>query len=275
MDFSKIDMSKIGQSILESAPALLLALFILFIGRLVARKVGVATERAFNKRPNANAMLSRFFGNVVRTLILLATIIAALTFLGINTTSMSGMILGMGVAFAFILKNALSDVAAGIMLIVFRPYSLGDEIEIDGFKGVVTAIGLIATRMKTRNNVEMIVQNGKAWGGVIQNHNAYGKRRLDTVFGVSYDADIDTAIAALIGTAKDDPRVYKDPAPWAKVVKLGDSSVDIELRIWCDYDDMRKIKMDIAQPVKVALDKAGVGIPYPHEIKHIQKLQTN
>jgi len=176
------------------------------------------------------------------------------------------MVLGLGAALAFILKDALSDVAAGVMLMIFRPYNVGDEVEINGIKGVVQSIEIIATRMKTRDNIELIVGNGKAWGGVIRNHNAMGQRRLDKVFGISYDADIDLAIKTLIKTASADPRVYQDPEPWAKVVKLNESSVDIELRIWCDYNDHRNIKMDISQPVKAAFDAAGIGIPYPHEV---------
>jgi small conductance mechanosensitive channel len=185
------------------------------------------------------------------------------------------MVAGLGIAVAFILKDSLSDIAAGVMITLFRPFVLGDEIEIGGEKGVVQSISLLATRMKTRNNIEIIIQNSKAWGGVIRNHTAYGKRRLDVVFGISYDADIDTAMAAIKKAAAQDPRVYSVPEIWTKVVNLGDSSVDIELRVWSDYNDMRAIKMDIAQPVKAALDAAGVGIPYPHEVRVRSKVKTS
>ena len=271
MDNFGIDINAIGQGLLTRAPGILLAFAIFIVGRWLSTRIGKGVEKGFNKSPNASVTLSRFFANLVRYILLLVTIIAALTVLGIDTTSLSAMVLGLGAAMAFILKDSLSDVAAGVMLMIMRPYNVGDEIEIDGIKGVVLDIGLIATRMKTRNNIELIVQNGKAWGGVIKNHSALGTRRLDTVFGVSYDADLDKAIAAMTNAAASDPRVYKDPAPWAKIVGLGESSVDIELRVWSDYNDMRAIKMDIAQPVKAALDKAGIGIPYPHEVKIIHK----
>jgi small conductance mechanosensitive channel len=110
---------------------------------------------------------------------------------------------------------------------------------------------------------------------VIRNHNALGDRRLDIDFGISYDADIDKAIKVITETAAADDRVYKDPAPWAKVVSLGDSSVDIQLRAWCEYDNLRKLKMEISQPIKQALDNADIGIPYPHEVKIKQKVKSS
>jgi len=273
MDGLGIDISAIGQSLLARAPGVLFALAIFVIGRWLSGRIAWGLETGFNKAPNADASLSRFFASLVRYAILLVTVIAALTVLGINTSSLSGMILGLGVAMAFILKDSLSDVAAGVMLMIFRPYNVGDEVEIDGTKGVVQTLAITATRMKTRNNIEIIVQNSKAWGGVVRNHNALEKRRLDMVFGISYDADIDTAIKAMTSAAAADPRIYKDPAPWAKVVNLGESSVDIELRVWSDYNDLRNIKVDISQPVKAALDAAGIGIPYPHEV--VVKQTTN
>ena len=275
MENFNLDISAIGKSALSLAPSILLALAIFIIGRWVSNKVSKAAENAFNKAPNADASLSRFFANLIKYIILIATIIAALTFLGIDTTSISGMVLGLGAAMAFILQDSLSDVAAGVMMMIFRPYNVGDEVEIDGNKGVVKAIELTATRMHTRDNVELIVQNGKAWGGVIRNHNALGKRRLDIDFGVSYDADIDKAINVITSTAAADARVLSDPAPWAKVVSLGESSVDIQLRAWVEYNDLRKLKMDISQPIKMALDKAGIGIPYPHEVKIKQKVKSS
>jgi len=270
-----LDLSAIGAAALSKAPTILLALLVFIIGRWLSNKVGRAAETAFNKAPNADASLSRFFSNLIKYLILIATIIAALTVLGIETSSISGMVLGLGAAMAFILQDSLSDVAAGVMMMIFRPYNVGDEVEIDGIKGVVTSIELTATRMQTRDNVELIVQNGKAMGGVIRNHNALGQRRLDIDFGISYDADIDKAIDVITATAASDDRVLSDPAPWAKVVSLGESSVDIQLRAWVEYDNLRKLKMDISQPIKAALDKAGIGIPYPHEVKIKQKVKSS
>ena len=275
MENINLDLSAIGASVLSHIPSILFAALVFIVGRWFSYKISKAAEVGFNKAPNADASLSRFFANLIRYLILLATVIAALTVLGVDTTSISGMVLGFGAAMAFILKDSLADVAAGVMMMIFRPYSVGDEVEIDGHKGVVKAIELTATRMHTRDNVELIVQNGKAMSGVIRNHNALGTRRLDIDFGISYDANIDKAIETIIATAAADKRVLPDPAPWAKVVSLGESSVDIQLRAWVEYDDLRKLKMDISQPIKAALDQAGIGIPYPHEVKIKQKVKSS
>lgn len=270
-----LNFSSIGKSVLSHAPSILFVILIFIIGRWLSTKVGKAAENTLNKAPNADATLSRFFANLIRYLILLATLIAALSIIGIDTSSISGMGLGLGAATAFILKDALSDVAAGVMMMIFRPYSIGDEVEIDGNKGVVKSIGLTVTCMHTRDNIELIVQNGKAWSGVIRNHNALGNRRLDIDFAISYDADIDRAIEVILATAAADDRVFADPAPWSKVVSLGESSVNIQLRAWCKYDSLRKLKMDISQPAKEALDNANIGIPYPHEVKIKQKMKSS
>ena len=275
MDQVSFDIMAIGKSIAAQLPNIFFALVIFMIGRWLSTRIAKASEKAFNKAPNADPSLSRFFASLIRYIVLLAAIIAALTFVGIDTTSISGMVLGLGAALAFILKDSLSDVAAGVMMMIFRPYNVGDEVEIDGVKGVVKSIELTATRMNTRDNIELIVQNSKAMSGVIKNHNALGKRRLDIDFGISYDADIDKAIDVIKKTAAADNRVLSDPAPWAKVVNLGESSVDIQLRAWVEYDNLRKLKMDISQPIKAALDKAGIGIPYPHEVKIKQKVKTS
>ena len=263
---SNIDINTLTQIFMSKVPVFLLAFLVFIVGRWLSGRFSRIVENGFNKSPNANPTLSRFLASIIRYVILFAAILAALSILGVDISGLNGMVIGLGAALAFILKDALSDIAAGVMLMIFRPYSVGDEVEINGIKGVVQSIEILATRMKTRDNIEIIVGNGKAWGGVIRNHNAMGQRRLDKVFGISYDADIDLAIKTLIETASADPRVYQDPAPWAKVVKLNDSSVDIELRIWCDYNDHRNLKMDISQPVKAAFDAAGIGIPYPHEV---------
>lgn len=245
----------------------LLALILLWIGRLIARKVSVNVERGLNRSPNSDPALSRFFASLVKYLILIAVIIAVLTVLGINTSSISAMVLGLGAAMAFILQDSLSNLAAGVMLMIFRPFKIGDDIEAGGESGRVTSIALTATRLKTVDNTEVIIANGKIWGGVVKNYSSLGLRRLDMDFGVSYDADIKTAINALTKAAGEHPLVLNDPAPWAKVVTLNDSSIDLQLRAWCQAADYKALKVSISQPIKAALDAANIGIPYQHEIK--------
>ena len=275
MEILDTNLQNIGSLVVQYAVPALLAILCFIVGRWLSNKLGRRSEQILNKAPNADPSVSRFFASIVKYALLLVTIMASLSLLGVDTTAVSGMVLGLGAAMAFILKDSLADLAAGVMMMIFRPFKVGDEVEINGTRGVVLSVELTATRMKTRQNVELIVGNGKAWGGVIRNHTALGNRRLDMVFGVSYDADIDKAIEVIKSVAMADARVHRDPEPWAKVVNLGDSSVDIELRVWCTSNDIRNIKVEISQPIKAALDKANIGIPYPHEIKIRQKVKKS
>ena len=251
------------------------ALIVLFIGLRIARAIASRAETGFNKVPNSDPSLSRFFASLVRYLLFVVVIMAALSILGVDTSPIFGLIAASGAALAFVLQGALGNVAAGVMLILFRPFKIGDQVEIGGSAGKVTGIELTATTLSTVDNVKIIVANGKVWGGTIKNHTSMGARRLDRDFGISYDADIDTAIAAITSAAAAHPRVHADPAPWAKVVNLGDSSVDIQLRAWCDAGDYKALSTEISQPVKQALDAAGIGIPYPHEVKIKQHVKNS
>ena len=244
-----------------------LALLVFWIGKFVANKVSLGAERGFNRGPQSDPSLSLFFASLVKYLILAAAIIAALSILGINTSSITGIVLGLGAAMAFILQDSLANLAAGVMMMIFRPFKIGDDVEIGGESGRVIAIELSATRLKTVDNTEIIIANGKIWGGIVKNYSSLGQRRLDMDFGVSYDADIDTAIAALTKAATEHSLVLSEPAPWAKVVRLNESSVDLQLRAWCQSKDYKALKVSISKPIKAALDIANIGIPYPHEIK--------
>jgi len=257
-----------------AAPAAL-ALVVIYIGFKIAKKVAAGIEKNLNKAPNSDASLSRFFASLVKYLLMVAILMVGLGILGVDTSPIVGLLIASGAAMGFILQGSLSNVSAGVMLMLFRPYNIGDEIEAGGTSGVVTAIELTATRLKTADNVEIIVANGDIWGGTIKNRTSMGARRLDVNFGISYDADIDKAITAITGAAAMNKRVHSDPAPWAKVVNLGDSSVDIQLRAWCDAGDYKALSTEISQPVKQALDAAGIGIPYPHEVKIKQSVKSS
>ena len=146
------------------------AILVFLIGRWIAKRLGQSTENVMNKRPDAEKTLSRFAGNVVKFVILAFSIIAALTVLGVNTSGFTAAIAGLGAAMGFILQGSLSNVAAGVMLMLFRPFKIGDEVEIGGVAGKVTEIGMTATRLKSTDNRELIVSNGDVWGGTIVNN---------------------------------------------------------------------------------------------------------
>ncbi|MEO9969155.1 MAG: mechanosensitive ion channel family protein [Hyphomonadaceae bacterium] len=252
--------------IIEIAPGVALAILIFFIGRAIVRRLSRATETASSKVPNVDTTLSRFFGSTVLFIGTAAVIVAALSAMNVNLAFLATIVASMFVALGFALQDALSDVASGIMLMVFRPFKVGDEVELNGEKGVVTSLGLFSTGMTTRDNIEITVGNSAAFGNTIKNFYHYGERRLDMDFGVSYDADIGTAITALLSVCEGDARIRSTPEPWAKVTGLGDSAVNIQLRIWCDADEHRNLQMDIPERVKHALDKANIEIPYEHNM---------
>lgn len=264
MDFNAAELVPL---LAKYATPALGAFVVFLIGRAIAKRLGRTTENVLNKRPDAEATLSRFAGSVVKFLILAFTIIAAMTLLGIDMSAFTAMIAGLGAAMGFVFQGSLSNIAAGVMLMLFKPYKIGDEIETGGVTGKVTEIGLTATRMNSADNREFIVSNGDVWGGTIVNNSSLGERRLDRQFNITYDTDIDRAIEVLTQTATAHPLVLSDPAPWAKVVELGESTVIIELRAWCKATDYKALAVSISQPVKEAFVKAGFEKAYPREIK--------
>ncbi len=270
-----MDLSQVGPLIGQYAIPAVSALIVFLIGKMIAGKIYTGSERMFNRAPNSDPSLSRFFASLLKYAVLVAVVIAALTILGLDMSAFASVILGMGAAMAFVLQGSLSNIAAGVMLMIFRPFSIGQDVEIAGVSGRVMEIGLTATRLKTTDNKEIIISNGQIWGGTIRNNNSLGDRRMDMVFGVDYNADIDQAIDAITKAASAHPLVKAEPAPWAKVVNLNDSSVDIELRAWCKASDYKGLKVSISQPVKQALDKAGIGIPYPHGVKIKQSVKNS
>jgi small conductance mechanosensitive channel len=156
------------------------------------------------------------------------------------------------------------------MLILFRPYKIGNFVDIGGTSGTVKDLNLFVTELATPDNVQIIVPNGKAWGAIIINYSAHDTRRVDLVFGIDYGDDADAAMQVIMDLAKADPRVHADPEPWARVTNLGDSSVDISVRLWCAAADYWDIKFDMTKAVKEAFDTKGISIPYPHSVE-IQK----
>jgi len=246
-------------------PKLILALLIFYIGRIIVRKLSGATVTATQKLPNIDVTLARFLGSLVFFAGLIAVLIASLSALNISLGFIATIVGALVVALGFALQESLGDLASGIMLALFRPYKVGDEVEVNGESGKVKRLDLFTTTLVTVDNLELYIGNGAAFGNTIKNYSAFGDLRLDMDFGVSYEADLNEALKAITSVAKGDKRIKKTPeAPWAKVTGLGDSSVNIQLRLWCKWQDYRAIKADISQRVKQALDKEEIGIPYEH-----------
>jgi small conductance mechanosensitive channel len=244
--------------------------------RALARLPGTRSRRSSSVRRRVNAdpridkTLGNFASSVVKWVLLVIVLIAVLGIFGIQATSLVAILGAATLAIGLALQGTLADLAAGFMLILFRPYGLGQYVDIGGTAGTVENIDLFVTELTTPDNVQIIIPNGQAWGAVITNYSAHPTRRLDLTFGIDYGDDVETAMEIILRLAGEDDRVHDDPDPWVRVTNLGDSSVDLGVRLWCDAADYWELKFDMLKRVKQAFDAEGVTIPYPHSVE-IQK----
>jgi small conductance mechanosensitive channel len=207
--------------------------------------------------------LFSFLGNILRYVILAFTALFVLNTFGIQTTSIVAVIGAAGLAIGLALQGTLSNVAAGVMIILFRPFKNGDFVEVAGQSGTVQEISLNFTELSSVGNVQVIIPNSQVWGNVIVNYSAYDTRRAEWIFGVSYDADLKKAETIIRDTIMADPRSRTDPAPFFQVNNLGDFSVDFLVRVWCASGDYFQYQADMKRAVKEALDAGGIDIPFP------------
>ena len=243
------------------------AIVVLVVGWGVAGVVSGVLRRRINATPRIDKTLGNFVASVVKWAILLMVLIAVLGLFGIEATSLVAVLGAATLAIGLALQGTLSDLAAGVMLVLFRPYKIDQYVDIGGTAGTVADLNLFFTELVTPDNVQIIIPNGQAWGAVITNYSAHDTRRCDLAFGIDYGDDADKAMEIITTLAADDPRVHDDPAPWVRVTNLGDSSVDLTARLWCDAADYWALKFDMTKAVKEAFDKGGITIPYPHRVE--------
>ena len=205
----------------------------------------------------------RFASNIVRYLILAIVVIAVLQLFGFETTSLVAVLGASTLAIGLALQGTLSNVAAGVLLLIFRPFKVDDYITVAGYSGTVSEISLFTTELVTPQNVLIILPNSETWGTPIENHTARQIRRLDLTVGISYEDDINKAIELFHTVIKEEERIHDEPEPFVKVTNLGDSSVDITMRVWCDTNDVWNMKFDLLKKLKESLNTGGVSIPYP------------
>ncbi len=246
------------------------ALVVLIAGWIIAGLVSGGVRRKVNASQNIDRTIGNFAANVVKWVILLMVLIAVLGIFGIEATSLVAVLGAATLAIGLALQGTLSDLAAGFMLILFRPYKLGQYVDIGGTSGTVQDINLFVTELVTPDNVQIILPNGQAWGAVITNFSHHETRRVDLTFGIDYSDDADAAMQVIADLAAADARVFSDPAPWVRVTNLGESSVDLTARLWCNAADYWDIKFEMTKAVKEAFDRSGISIPYPHAVE-IQK----
>jgi len=249
---------------------ILMALVIFIIGRWAVRLIVGLIAKLMSKA-NVDIILIGFVSSIVNAVLLLFVIIASLDQLGVNTTSFIALIGAAGLAVGLALQGSLQNFAAGVLLIIFRPFKVGDFVEAGGTAGVVEEIGVFSTRMKTGDNREIIVPNGGIFGGTITNFSARDTRRIDMVFGIGYGDDIRKAKEVLQTIIDADERILKDPAPLIAVGELGDSSVNFNVRPWVASGDYWAVRFDLNEKIKLAFDDAGISIPFPQMDVHVHK----
>ena len=239
------------------------AIAILLAGWIVSKWLQRRIARLGHAHAHLDNMLFDFLASIVRYVVLGFTLLFVLNTFGIQTTSVVAIIGAAGLAIGLALQGTLSNVAAGVMLILFRPIKIGDFVEVSGQMGTVKQISLNFTELADLSNVQVIVPNSQVWGNVITNYSTNGTRRVEWIFGVGYGANLKTAEDVILKTIQSDARGHASPEPFIQVTNLGDSSVDFTVRVWCDAADFFGFKADMTRQVKEALDAEGVDIPFP------------
>lgn len=266
MDTATLELNV--ETIVDYAGSVAMAIILLIVGFWIAARVDRFLTGRAERDPRIDDTLGSFFGSLARYAILTLVGIAVLNQFGVETTSLVALIGAAGLAIGLALQGTLSNLAAGVMLILFRPFKVGQYVEIAGQSGTVKEVGLFNTELATVDNVQIIMPNGAVWGSPIINYSAHERRRVDLVFGVSYDTDLRTAESAIRAVISDaeivKDRIVSTPAePFLAVTNLGDSSVDFTLRVWCMAGDYWPLRFDLLRAVKERFDAEGVEIPFP------------
>ncbi len=267
--FENMDVAAMADTyVIPWAINLALALAIFIVGRIVVRVLSGVLVKFLNKS-GMDEILVNFVASITRTILLLVVVIAALNQLGVDTTSLIALVGAAGLAVGLALQNSLQNFAAGVMLIIFRPFKAGDFVEVAGTAGVVEMIGIFSSTLRTGDNREMIIPNGAIYGGTITNYSARATRRVDMVFGVGYDDDLKKAKELLNQIISADDRVLAEPAPVIAVSELADSSVNFVVRPWVNSADYWAVLWDTTEKVKLEFDANGLSIPYPQMDVHL------
>lgn len=269
MDSMDIDISAlITTYVIPWGLKVILALAIFIIGRWIAKRLVGVVKKVMAKGA-MDEMLISFIGNIVYALLLVVIVLAALEQLGVNTTSALAILGAAGLAVGLALQSSLSNFAAGVMLIMFRPFQKGDFIEAAGQGGVVEEVQIFNTTMKTGDNRQIIIPNSQIYGGTIINYSAKDTRRIDLVIGIGYDDDIARAKDILADLMAQESRILADPAPAVALGELGDSSINFNVRPWVASGDYWPVRSDLLERIKLAFDAAGISIPYPQQDVHM------
>jgi small conductance mechanosensitive channel len=243
------------------------------VGRWLAQRLA-RLIRGIMVRAGLDTMLVQFLGNIINIVLLVVVTIAALDHLGVPTTSMLAVFGAAGLAVGLALRDSLSNFAAGVMLIVLRPFKVGDFVEVGGLSGTAEEIGIFSTVLRTADNRRVIMPNGQIANDAITNYNALPTRRIDLTFGVAYGDDLRHAKDIIQRELSEDPRILTEPEATITLGELGDSSVIINVRPWVNTEDYWAVRAALLENVKLAFDAAGVTIPFPQRDVHLHQIKA-
>jgi len=249
---------------------LVTALVIFFVGRIVVRLLTRGLRRVMEKQ-GVDRTLVTFISNLVGMILLTFVIIAAISALGIQTTSFIAIFGAAGLAIGLALQGSLSNFAAGVLIVLFRPYKVGDWVEAAGISGSVEEVQILTTVLKTGDNKQVIVPNAQIMDSIITNYSANDTRRVDMVVGVSYDDDLDTVRSTIAELVAADDRILNEPACTIAVSALADSSVNFVVRPWVNTSDYWGVMFDLTEAIKKRFDKEGISFPFPQQDVHLYK----
>ncbi|MCF7568352.1 mechanosensitive ion channel [Sabulilitoribacter arenilitoris] len=255
--------------IMDFGPKVLGAILIWIIGSWVIKKLLKTTKKIMSKR-DYDESLQKFLVNLLGWILKIVLIVVVLGTVGVETTSFAAILAAAGLAIGLALQGSLGNFAGGVLIMIFKPFKIGDLIEAQGELGVVKEIEIFTTKLTGLSNREIIIPNGALSNGNIINYTTEGTRRVDLTFGVGYDSDIKKTKEVLMNVLTSHPKVLKEPAPTVNVSELADSSINFAVRPWSTADDYWDVYFGITENVKEALDAAGIEIPYPHQVE-IQK----
>lgn len=271
-EISNIDLSSVYQKIIDLATTygikLLMAILVLIAGLIIARSLSRGAVRMMRKA-GVNESLIPFLKSLVSVTLKVLVIISVLGMVGIQMTSFIAVLGAAGLAVGLAMQGTLQNFAGGVIILLFKPYKVGDFIETQGYLGTVKEIQIFTTILTTGDNKTIIIPNSPIATGSMINYSAQSTRRVDFTFGIGYGDDIDKARNIILGLIENDSRIMKDPAPMVKVAELGDSSVNLVTRVWVETAEYWNVFFDLNENVKKSFDRDGVSIPFPQRDVHI------
>lgn len=258
-------LTTLGRLAMNLAIAAVILVITFWLATWMASLARNATAR-FHRHDEPDTVLQGFISSLVRYAVWIIGGIAVLQQVGVQTTSVLAVLGAASLAIGLALQGGLSNVAAGVMILLLRPYRIGDRVKVAGVEGRVRGLDLFVTRVHDFDNSVMFIPNSKALGDVIVNYTMPETRRIVMEFGIDYDDNIDLALGLLIEVAREDPRIVSDPEPWAKLTALGDNSVTVTLRAWTSPDGYVDTRFDLIKKIKARFEAAGLSFPYPHQV---------